>query len=82
MTTKHTQKGKRGFQKIPENLQKTSVYNYKMTRAEYDAINNFCKANEITKAELFRNALNTFYLANDIKIMEVETNDPNQLRID
>ena len=53
-----------------------------MTRAEYDAINNFCKANEITKAELFRNALNTFYLANDIKIMEVETNDPNQLRID
>jgi len=82
MTTKHTQKGKRGFQKIPENLQKTSVYNYKMTRAEYDAINNFCKANEITKAELFRNALNTFYLANHIEITETESHNPNQLRID
>jgi len=82
MTNNHTQKGKRGFQNIPENLQKKSVYPYKMTRAEYEAINNFCKQNEITKAEMFRSALNTFYKANDI-IVKQETNDnPNQLRID
>jgi len=82
MTINHTQKGKRGFQNIPENLQKKSVYPYKMTKAEYEAINNFCKQNEITKAEMFRSALNTFYLANNIEIREVETNNPNQLRID
>ncbi len=82
MTINHTQKGKRGFQNIPENLQKKSVYPYKMTKAEYEAINNFCKQNEITKAEMFRSALNTFYLANNIEIREVETNDPNQLRIE
>ena len=82
MTINHAKKGKRGFQNIPENLQKKSVYPYKMTKAEYEAINNFCKQNEITKAEMFRSALNTFYLANNIEIREVETNNPDQLRID
>ena len=82
MTIKHTQKGVKGFQNIPENLQKKSVYNYRMTRAESEAINNFCKENEITKAEMFRSALNTFYKSNDININEHQEHNPNQLRIE
>jgi len=82
MTINHAKKGVKGFQNIPENLQKKSVYNYRMTKAESEAINNFCKENEITKAEMFRSALNTFYLANHIEITETESHNPNQLRID
>jgi|TARA_R110000823_G_C15700297_1_gene476382 hypothetical protein len=82
MTIKHTQKGVKGFQNIPENLQKKSVYNYRMTRAESEAINTFCKENEITKAEMFRSALNTFYKANDIIVKHESNENPNQLRID
>jgi len=82
MTINHAKKGLKGFQNIPENLQKKSVYNYRMTKAESEAINNFCKQNEITKAEMFRSALNTFYLANHIEITETESHNPNQLRID
>jgi len=82
MTNNHAKKGLKGFQTIPENLQKKSVYNYRMTKAESEAINNFCKENEITKAEMFRSALNTFYLANHIEITETESHNPNQLRIE
>ena len=82
MTNNHTQKGKRGFQNIPENLQKKSVYNYRMTKAESEAINNFCKENDITKAEMFRSALNTFYKANDIIVKHESNDNPNQLRIE
>ena len=82
MTIKHTQKGVKGFQNIPENLQKKSVYNYRMTRAESEAINIFCKENEITKAEMFRSALNTFYKSNDIIVKHESNENPNQLRID
>jgi hypothetical protein len=82
MTIKHTQKGVKGFQNIPENLQKKSVYNYRMTRAESEAINTFCKENEITKAEMFRSALNTFYKANDIIVKHESNDNPNQLRIE
>jgi len=82
MTNNHAKKGLKGFQNIPENLQKKSVYNYRMTKAESEAINNFCKENEITKAEMFRSALNTFYLANHIEITETESHNPNQLRIE
>jgi len=82
MTINHAKKGVKGFQNIPENLQKKSVYNYRMTKAESEAINNFCKENEITKAEMFRSALNTFYLANHIEITETESHNPNQLRIE
>jgi hypothetical protein len=94
MTINHAKKGVKGFQTIPENLQKKSVYNYRMTKAkksvynyrmtkaESEAINNFCKENEITKAEMFRSALNTFYLANHIEITETESHNPNQLRIE
>jgi hypothetical protein len=82
MTIKHTQKGVKGFQNIPENLQKKSVYNYRMTRAESEAINIFCKENEITKAEMFRSALNTFYKSNDIIVKHESNDNPNQLRIE
>ena len=82
MTIKHTQKGVKGFQNIPENLQKKSVYNYRMTRAESEAINTFCKENEITKAEMFRSALNTFYKSNDIIVKHEPNDNPNQLRIE
>ena len=82
MTIKHTQKGVKGFQNIPENLQKKSVYNYRMTRAESEAINIFCKENEITKAEMFRSALNTFYKSNDIIVKHESNENPNQLRIE
>ena len=82
MTIKHTQKGVKGFQNIPENLQKKSVYNYRMTRAESEAINTFCKENEITKAEMFRSALNTFYKSNDIIVKHESNENPNQLRIE
>jgi len=82
MTINHAKKGVKGFQTIPENLQKKSVYPYKMTRAEYEAINNFCKQNEITKAEMFRSALNTFYKSNDIIVKHESNENPNQLRID
>jgi hypothetical protein len=82
MTIKHTQKGVKGFQNIPENLQKKSVYNYRMTKAESEAINTFCQENEITKAEMFRSALNTFYKSNNIIVKHESHDDPNQLRID
>ena len=82
MTIKHTQKGVKGFQNIPKNLQKKSVYNYRMTEAESEAINNFCKSNDITKADMFRSALNTFYKSNDIIVKHESNDNPNQLRID
>jgi hypothetical protein len=53
-----------------------------MTKAESEAINNFCKENEITKAEMFRSALNTFYKANDIIVKHESNENPNQLRIE
>ena len=44
--------------------------------------NNFCKENEITKAEMFRSALNTFYKSNDIIVKHESNDNPNQLRIE
>ena len=82
MTNDHSKKGIKGFQTIPENLQKKSVYNYRMTKAESEAINTFCKSNDITKAEMFRSALNTFYKSNDIIVNHETKDNPNQLRIE
>ena len=77
-----SKKGKKGFQKLPEYLKQTHKYNYKMTKAEFEAIDSYCKANSITKMTLFQTALNNFYEANGITISHKEDNNPNQLRLD
>ena len=81
MTKGHSQKGLKGFQKIPKSQQKTERYSYKMTKAESDALNNYCETNEITKASVFKTALMDFYDKNNIVIESDETVNPNQLKM-
>tara|TARA_R110000850_G_scaffold196742_1_gene323134 strand:- start:164 stop:409 length:246 start_codon:yes stop_codon:yes gene_type:complete len=77
-----SKQGKKGFQKMPLHLQRIERYNYKMTTAELKAINDYCKAKDITKSKLFQTALSDFYESNGIIIEHKEDNNPNQLRID
>jgi len=77
-----SQKGKKGFQKLPENEVKSERYNYKLTKAELSTINNYCKSNDMTKADFFKQALNDFFIKKGITITTDEVNNPNQLTID
>lgn len=77
-----SQKGKKGFQKVDENVKLTERYSYKMTKAELSTLNNYCKSNGLSKAEVIRTALKDFYKANGVTIQSNETINPNQLTID
>jgi len=76
------EKGKRGFQKKKESELFTEKYTYKMTKAELSTLNNYCKANGVTKVEVIRTALKDFYKANGVTIQSNEEINPNQLRLD
>lgn len=77
-----SQKGKKGFQKVDPNLKLTERYNYKMSKAELSTLNNYCKSNGLSKAEVIRTALKDFYKANGVTIQSNEENNPNQLKIE
>jgi len=78
----HSKKGLKGFQKKPDYLKKTERYSFKLTKSELNTINSYCESKGITKADLFREALNDFYKKVGITIEQKELNNPNQLRID
>ena len=79
---KQSQKGKKGFQKTPENEVKSERYNYRLTKQELDTITAYCLENQISKAELFREALNDLFIKKGITLIDTQTSNPNQLRID
>lgn len=78
---KHSKKGLKGFQKIPDHLKKTERYNYKLTKTELKAINDYCKSKDITKADFFSLALNDYYKKVGISITNTPKENPNQLKI-
>ena len=80
MTT--NKKGLKGFQKLPSNVVKSKTYLYRLTEAEFKALDKFCKLNDTTKSSVFRIALNDFYIKNNISISEEQEIDPRQLRIE
>jgi len=53
-----------------------------MSKAELSTLNNYCKSNGLSKAEVIRTALKDFYKANGVTIQSNEENNPNQLKIE
>lgn len=49
-----TEKGKKGFQKTPENEQKNKRINVYLTNDEYDKFKEYCNVKNVSKSNVIR----------------------------